>query len=54
MDCHWGNGRAGYRCRHGHTGPRADDRPAIPGRPPVRPDRPRAAPARQFAGLARG
>ncbi|WP_158854480.1 recombinase family protein [Saccharothrix deserti] len=28
MDCHWVNGRAGYRCRHGHTGPRTGDRPA--------------------------
>jgi site-specific DNA recombinase len=29
MDDHWVNGRAGYRCRHGHT----SARPAPPGRP---------------------
>jgi hypothetical protein len=28
MDAHWVNGRAGYRCRHGHTGAR----PAPPDR----------------------
>jgi site-specific DNA recombinase len=29
MDAHWVNGRAGYRCRHGHN----SARPAPPGRP---------------------
>ncbi|MCY7343481.1 MAG: recombinase family protein [Pseudonocardia sp.] len=29
MDAHWVNGRAGYRCRHGHN----SARPALPGRP---------------------
>lgn len=29
MDKHWVNGRAGYRCRHGHT----SARPASPDRP---------------------
>jgi site-specific DNA recombinase len=25
MDCHWGNGRAGYRCRHGRTSAHVPD-----------------------------
>ncbi len=29
MDAHWVNGRAGYRCRHGHN----SSRPMPPGRP---------------------
>jgi len=29
MDAHWVNGRAGYRCRHGHN----STRPVSPGRP---------------------
>ncbi|WP_231648452.1 recombinase family protein [Saccharothrix sp. NRRL B-16348] len=29
MESHWIHSRPGYRCRHGHTGPRTDDRPAI-------------------------
>lgn len=29
MDAHWVNGRAGYRCRHGHN----SARPAPPNRP---------------------
>lgn len=28
MDAHWVNGRPGYRCRHGHTGPRTEHTPA--------------------------
>ncbi|MEU4745367.1 zinc ribbon domain-containing protein [Actinosynnema sp. NPDC023658] len=28
MDSHWVHGRPGYRCRHGHTGPRSEHTPA--------------------------